>query len=347
MIGSNSNVDESHLNANAQSSIEQPSIFDILSQDSLTISLKPAIRHLIKYLSSICPQRFDTASKWYDELYTVFELVTSGASFSENFYGIKRIALSTGSIPSRGFARLRSLIIIVIWPYIKDKLDQLHDQVSLYFRVLPANYANTSSKLKAAQYFHRIYPWLKLLMSGVTYMLQLAYILSTSPIHSPLLYMAGVRLEKLSTNDIAQFDYIPAHLRQHGLLNRLWRYILALPGIFSRLFAYSLLFVEFIDFFYNTDFGIQQRSSTIKKYSNKIPAAPHKRVNERAVMLLESDKCPICLRPRQNDTVLNVSGYVFCYECISEYVSRERKCPVTSLPAKIDNLIRIFHDIHG
>ena len=40
--------------------------------------------------------------------------------------------------------------------------------------------------------------------------------------------------------------------------------------------------------------------------------------------------------------VLSVSGYVFCYACIKNYVLHEKKCPVTTLPADLNNLIRIF-----
>ncbi|KHN71184.1 Putative peroxisome assembly protein 12 [Toxocara canis] len=127
-------------------------------------------------------------------------------------------------------------------------------------------------------------------------------------------------------------------------MNRLWRSFIALPGILSRTFGYVLLFVQFVDFFYNSDLGAQQRS-LLNRNANKIPVAPHKRLRETSVMLLETDKCPICLRHRHNDTVLNVSGYVFCYECISDFVRRERKCPVTSLPATMNNLIQIFYDL--
>ncbi|KHN86036.1 Putative peroxisome assembly protein 12 [Toxocara canis] len=109
-----------HLASQLQAICQQPSIFDILSQESLMSSLKPAIGHLIKYLSVVHPERFTTANKWYDELYAIFDLLLQnhylkryGASFSENFYSIKRIALSTGSVPSQGIPRMKSLLILV------------------------------------------------------------------------------------------------------------------------------------------------------------------------------------------------------------------------------------------
>ncbi|VDN58677.1 unnamed protein product, partial [Dracunculus medinensis] len=39
--------------------------------------------------------------------------------------------------------------------------------------------------------------------------------------------------------------------------------------------------------------------------------------------------------------VLSVSGYVFCYFCINRYILEHKKCPVTFLPASIEDLIRL------
>lgn len=61
--------------------------------------------------------------------------------------------------------------------------------------------------------------------------------------------------------------------RESRLLNRLWRLLVAFPGVFSRLFGYGLFFVQFIDFVYNSDLGSQlSRKHTYAQ----IPPAPHK-----------------------------------------------------------------------
>uniref|UniRef100_F1LB52 Peroxisome assembly protein 12 n=1 Tax=Ascaris suum TaxID=6253 RepID=F1LB52_ASCSU len=326
MSSSRATLRAAHLNSQihfTSSSCQQPSIFDILSQESLMSSLKPAIGHVVKYLSTIHPQRFSTANKWYDELYAIFDLVLEnhylkryGASFAENFYSIKRIAYSTGSIPSQGLPRIKSLLVLVLWPYLKDKLDNLYERISFYLHLLPLR-RDEPLRLRIARLFHSAYPWLKWMFNAWTFMLQFAYLLSQCSIHSPLLYLAGVRLERLSPEDIAKFDEVPRHLRPSGVINRLWRSFVAMPGIIRRMLGYMLLFVQFVDFFYNSDLGAQHRLMLARSVSS-VPAPPHNHLRETSVMLLETDKCPICLRHRHNDTVLSVSGYVFCYGCISD-----------------------------
>jgi len=52
--------------------------------------------------------------------------------------------------------------------------------------------------------------------------------------------------------------------------------------------------------------------------------------------------CPICGGERRNETALSVSGFVFCYECISKYLKQHGVCPITKLPAKSSNLVRLY-----
>ena len=47
-------------------------------------------------------------------------------------------------------------------------------------------------------------------------------------------------------------------------------------------------------------------------------------------------------KKRQNDTALAVSGYVFCYSCIFNFVRMNGRCPVTLLPASTDQLIKLY-----
>ncbi|CAN6323789.1 unnamed protein product [Urochloa humidicola] len=62
---------------------------------------------------------------------------------------------------------------------------------------------------------------------------------------------------------------------------------------------------------------------------------------------LPSDKtlCPLCCQKRANPSVLSVSGFVFCYSCIFKSVSQHKRCPVTLMPATIEQIRRLFHDL--
>ncbi|RCN33638.1 hypothetical protein ANCCAN_20535 [Ancylostoma caninum] len=224
--------------------------------------------------------------------------------------------------------------------------------------------------MKLVRIFIRLWPTVKALLTFTTTILQLLYIINRSTVHSPFLSFAGVRLEKLTAQDLESFEKIPMHLQTSGVhfykykpnggiyggfanealttldafviimvLNRLWRFFLALPGVFSRLFGYGLFFVQFIDFMYNSDIGSQ---FTRKAFRGQVPPAPHKLLTESSVLMLDTNKCPLCMRKRTNDTALSVSGYVFCYSCIHSHVNEFKTCPVTGLPATTNELIRLY-----
>lgn len=54
------------------------------------------------------------------------------------------------------------------------------------------------------------------------------------------------------------------------------------------------------------------------------------------------DICPLCRRGRTNPAMAVPSGYVFCYPCIFDHVSQYGCCPVTRLPASIDQIRRLY-----
>ncbi|PAV61221.1 hypothetical protein WR25_23239 isoform D [Diploscapter pachys] len=65
-------------------------------------------------------------------------------------------------------------------------------------------------------------------------------------------------------------------------------------------------------------------------------------LSEAEVLSLDTYKCPLCLKRRVNDTVLSVSGYVFCFNCIDTHVKRYNACPVTGLASNNQQLIRLY-----
>ncbi len=43
--------------------------------------------------------------------------------------------------------------------------------------------------------------------------------------------------------------------------------------------------------------------------------------------------CPLCSKDINNPAVLSCSGYVFCYNCINNFVKTHKKCPISNLSA--------------
>ena len=64
--------------------------------------------------------------------------------------------------------------------------------------------------------------------------------------------------------------------------------------------------------------------------------------DQKAAMV---QRCPICRTKRKNETLVPVSGFVYCYKCIVNHLRSDEgknSCPVTGLPANEDDLIRIY-----
>jgi hypothetical protein len=53
--------------------------------------------------------------------------------------------------------------------------------------------------------------------------------------------------------------------------------------------------------------------------------------------------CPLCRRaPKAAPSALAVSGYVFCYACVFAHVSEHGCCPVTLMPARLDDIRKLY-----
>ncbi|KAF8383762.1 prx-12 [Pristionchus pacificus] len=321
-----------------------PSLFDVLAQESLTTSLRPAANFLFKVLARMNPDRWGGCSRWSEELFALFDLLLQqhylknyGASFSENFYGMKRVVMTSHRFAALGGTRLRSILLLVAWPYFKGKLEALHERITEQLQYLTPR-SDEPVGLKLKRIFLKLWPWLKTIFSALGFLMQLSYAMNWSSTHSPAQWASGTRLERLMPQDLAAFEMQPLH-HAAGILPRLWRFVVSMPGVLSRLFGYSLFLLQFIDLFYNSDLGAQLAKQT---GMGRTPKAPHKLLSEEEVMGLETSKCPICLCKRVNDTALTCSGYVFCFACIDTYIKRESRCPVTGLPATSASLVRIF-----
>lgn len=91
-------------------------------------------------------------------------------------------------------------------------------------------------------------------------------------------------------------------------------------------------------------FGVQflRWWDTTASHSTALPAPDPPQREERAARW--RNKCPLCLQSWKIPTVLPVSGYIFCYICISRHVRAHAACPVTRCPAAETELVRLYID---
>ncbi|KAL3124691.1 hypothetical protein niasHT_001528 [Heterodera trifolii] len=324
-----------------------PSIFEYLAQESLSGSMKQGIRSVLNLFSHFSGRRLSFVDSHFDELFLLLHLFLENrflkrfsASFSENFYGMKRVPwrMNASSFSRLGY-RFRSLFLIVVLPYIHDKFERLSEQIE--------SERDAIRQKGWRRLFLRFYPSLKALLFLVTLLFQLAFVFSFSSVPSLSLLLAKCRLEKLTLSDVAQFDaegQLPFHLRRTNVFARLWRSLVSLPSTLGRLFTYALFLVQFLEYFYSDELGRRFGQFVEGRRNIRIPTHPFNNLpTEQQTLCMEVDKCPICRRTRKNDTVLTVSGYVFCHSCIFNFVRIEHCCPITSLPATSNELVKIYN----
>jgi len=105
-----------------------PSVSELLAQERCTNLLRPCLQQVLKFLQQIHPlsnllkipyQYKDEFILLIESIFQWFCLHFHSALVGEHFYGLKRTANH----------RLRSLIFSVFLPYVKLKLNSLHEQM--------------------------------------------------------------------------------------------------------------------------------------------------------------------------------------------------------------------------
>lgn len=329
---------------------DRPSIFDVVAQDSLMSSLQPAVKHALKVLAESNPARYAWSLQYHSELFVAFNFIIQhhylsnyGASFAENFYDLKRVQLREREkmkpLSLSKETHLKSLLALVGFPYIQSKLDKLYLDIREKEAdgVLPKEgWINNGQRI-----FLKLWPVLHFSWEGLILLFYIRYLIGKGNFHSPLLLLCGVRLANLNDADYEVIDdraQTMLSFRNIRSLQQLGQWAMERVGssLMNSLEVIAF-FLQFLDWFYSS--GSTPRTIM----SRPIPPAPQ--VSDvQKVGHLKTDECPICCKRRKQDTVLSVSGYVFCYACILPYVKREGKCPVTCYPASTSQLIRIYLD---
>ncbi|XP_054463865.1 peroxisome assembly protein 12 [Anoplopoma fimbria] len=350
---------EAGAHLTSTSANEQPSIFEVLAQESLMEAVRPALRHAVKVLAESNPSRFGFLWHRFDELYLLLDLLLQNhflshcsASFSENFYGLKRVSGWRG-FPVRGKSRWRSLLLLCLAPYLRAKLEatlaRQRDEEDFSIRLAQTRSQRLYRAAVAA------YPYVSSAWQAWVFCQQLLFVFGVAGTHNPLLWLARVRLARLNAQDIRDMELKssrPGNPADGSLLQRGWWLMSqAARGAavsLSTSLSLGVFFLQFLEWWYSSD------NQSIVKTLTSLPAPPpplHLRQErsgrespsaKEAQPVANSRDCPLCHGLRTNSTVLSTSGYVFCYRCIYTYVKANRRCPVTGYPTEPQHLIKIY-----
>ncbi|KFO75622.1 Peroxisome assembly protein 12, partial [Cuculus canorus] len=303
------------------------------------------------------PGRYGSLWHWFDEAYVLLDLLlqhhylgSCSASFSENFYSLKRVptaergphALATAGLPRRHHCK--SLLLLVLVPYLKGKLEKLvsslreEDEYSIH--------PPSSSWKRFYRAFLAAYPFVNMAWEGWFLIQQLCYILGKAQHHSPMLRLAGVRLVRLTAEDIQALEKkVGATSSQtHGIKTQVQSAVRkALGGIAFSLstgLSVSVFFLQFLDWWYSSE-----NQETIKSLTAlPIPPPPVHLDHEADSALLPKLRtvCPLCHKIRVNATALSTSGFVFCYRCVYSYVKTHQRCPITGYATELQHLVKLY-----
>lgn len=153
----------------------------------------------------------------FNEIYAILDLLLqhhfllrTSASFSENFYGLKRVSPDNSRCAHHGLGRrrhLRSLLLLVLLPYLRTKLEKVlaHQRDEDDFSI------QTPQSLAQKMYraFLAAYPYACMAWDGWRFCHQLMYTFGNARTHSPLLWLAGVKLSHLTAQDIRNMALKP------------------------------------------------------------------------------------------------------------------------------------------
>ncbi|KAJ7688424.1 cyclin-dependent protein kinase inhibitor [Mycena rosella] len=356
----------------------KPSLFELVAQEQLRDLLQPALKYVLAVFAQRYPRHLLRIVNRHEEFYAAIMLFverhylrTHNASFSENFYGLKRrrrpfieterAKAAVGGIPQGENLRAkeiwRSLLFLVCgWcALLRAKAQDYYEELGgglspdIDDGQVAQQRALTDPTFKglSRRIFKTVYPWLNTSFELWLLFCNVAYLFDQTPFYRPWLSWIGIDLRRLGLED---FRAVAASakknlVRPHSTLAWIRRLLFTSPQVLldslRLLLPTAIFFVKFLEWWYSP--GSPARSFSTSPLG---PAVPPPRMLPPHPQGIHFDaqaygKCPICLDGLKNATALP-SGYVFCYRCAYDHVEEHGKCPITLLPARIWQLRKVM-----
>jgi len=334
---------------------ESPSFFELTAVSELQNSLRPALQFAAAVLASRYP-RLLRAHLHSDEVFfgllALLELAhlrRGDASFAESFYGLRRVrgaeaALALAAKTSAGRQRWQaqsalrprdrwaSLLCLVVVPYLRVKLEALYELLSggaaagLLHRPPPGGGGGGGGRATAL--FVRWFGWCHAAVGGTQLAYQLRYLVGAGPYWAPLMHLVGLQFARQDATAPPASSPLPASLGARALT-------MARKGAYAG-FLLAVFAFKFLEWWHRTEASLPSRRRAV-------PPAPPLAVPHAQGVALPPDTrdCPLCRRPRVNEAALP-SGYMFCYACAFNFVTAQRRCPVTRQPCQPHSVRRVF-----
>lgn len=210
-------------------------------------------------------------------------------------------------------------MLLVIFPYVFRKLEQRMTKLKEKLQ----DEVTTDDKYELLGFYS--YRTVKASYEFAQIIKYVAYLSGHSSSHSIPLMVAGLTLKHTSfqENPFAWADILSGKIPLSTVLSTLM-----LRGL-----EFGGFFLQFIQWWQDSS-----SSSTRSVGQLPIPEPPKLDANANKYPNI----CPICLQNFQIPTILQISGYVFCFKCVTKHLRKHQYCPVTNYPATLEDLVRIY-----
>lgn len=363
----------------------RPTFFEMAAAEQLPRSLRAALTYSIGVLALRTPflhKLLDYEHESFSLLMLVLEahsLRTTDASFSESLYGLRRrpaniklndndtSSSSSSSSQLRRRQKLLSLLFLVVLPYLKSKLHSIYNkereariQATLWGDENESYTFNARASVTTliTKRFQKIvglcYPLLHAGTEGFQFAYQLLYLLDATGYYSLALHALGIHVCRATGQELMDASSRISKIRsrererlrgpqwiktlQGALLSCTYTVLdYAQTGLIAAVFFFKMM-----EWWYQS---AEERMSAPTVYPPPPPPPPPKVAKEGVQLPSDRTICPLCLQKRVNPSVMTVSGFVFCYACIFKFVTQYKRCPATMVPATVDQIRRLFHDV--
>jgi len=319
------------------SAANSASIFDIFTEDSLRGSLKPAWNYIIKILQKQYPKQMRTICNYSEESFYIvlflleeYSLRKNSSTITESFYALSRQSSAEKNSWLSSNVKWLSLASVVLLPYFVERLEKKYEDINEKHVISNASLNNFEICIL------KYYPIGKTLIKWIRIVNYMLYLFGKSNYPYPMLGLLRINLIYGPPKSLDELSDTGS--KQHLLIRALRFLPDTAASVLSRMAPVIFYSLQFMDTFYQEDGMLTKALSSFK-----VSKPPESLVTKVVSSRLPNSKqiCPLCHGKHCSPTTTSVSGFVFCYTCIFDYINQFKCCPITYRPCQIDDLIRI------
>ena len=237
------------------------SLFDIVAEDSLRTSLKPAWSYLCKTLSVKYPSQL--LRKYSDEIFYVlillleeYSLRNKSASLTESFYELRRECTSPATSFVFRHAKFISLLTVVGLPYVMDKLQNRYNQIKEDIIATGAPVSRIDMML------YKYYPIILTITKWIRMANYMLYLFNYTGYAMPLLHLTHFQLKYV---DKSLDNSLKPQINENR--SRLIRMLQSVPdftsAVFTKLAPAMFYSLQFLNTYYGEDTLTQKDMTTV------------------------------------------------------------------------------------